>query len=56
MNIHDFCDEVSQLVEDEYDLTDGDDLCFSLIEQGVIDMRDGVKAAARVVAQHMLQQ
>jgi hypothetical protein len=56
MDTHDFCDAVAQLVEDEYGLTDGDDLCYNLIEQGVIDTRDGVNPAARVVAQHMLQQ
>ncbi len=50
-----FCDEVEALVEKEYGEVDGGDLCYNLIDMGVIDMACGVPYAAGVVAQHLLQ-
>lgn len=50
-----FCDKVSAVCEEQYDIKDGGDLCWNLIEQGVISMADGVDTAARVVAQHIQQ-
>lgn len=54
MNIHEFCDAVEIAVQ-TYGHWDGGDLCHSLIEQGVVNMDDGVDAAARTVAQHIEQ-
>lgn len=56
MTVHDFCFQVGQVVESEYGLTDGDDLCYNLVEGGVIDMQQGVRQAAAIVAQHLEQQ
>lgn len=55
MTTDDFADEVGKLVERDYGLLDGDDLCYNLVEMGRIDMADGVENAARVVAQHIAQ-
>lgn len=53
--VEDFCNDVDAVVTERYRLDDGGDLCYSLIESGVIDMRDGIDAAARTVAQHIEQ-
>lgn len=50
-----FCDEVEALVKEKYHLDDGGDLCWNLIESGVIDMKRGADVAAQTVAQHMEQ-
>ena len=50
-----FCDKVDQILEYQYGLSDGGDLCFNLIEMGVIKITDDVNQAARVVAQHIQQ-
>lgn len=51
----DFCDLVDAHCEEHYDVTDGGDLCFNLLESGVIREDAGVEEAARIVAQHLLQ-
>ena len=53
--VHDFSEKVDKICEDQYDLCDGGDLCYNLVEQGVIDPANGEDAAARVVAQHIQQ-
>lgn len=50
-----FTDLVEARVEEQYGLLDGGDLCFNLIEQGVISEEHGVDEAARIVAMHMEQ-
>lgn len=53
---HDFCDQVDEVVSNEYNLDDGGDLCWNLIEQGTIDLKKhDVQAAAAIVAQHLEQ-
>ena len=52
---HIFAKEVDKAVKDQYDLDDGGDLCWNLMESGVINMHDGVDSAARIVAQHIEQ-
>lgn len=52
---HDFSELVDSRVEEQYGLQDGGDLCYNLIEQGVIDMSKGADEAARIVAMHMVQ-
>lgn len=56
MGKQEFCKEVGIRVKDEYDVDDGADLCYNLLDMGVITLEDGVRRAATVVAQHMLQQ
>lgn len=51
-----FCDAVEKVVEQQYGLDDGGDLCFTLVENGTINMKNGVDMAARIVAQHLSQQ
>lgn len=51
----DFCDQVEQRVEEQFGEQDGGDLCFNLIEQGVISESMGVDEAARIVAMHIQQ-
>lgn len=53
--IHDFSEEVDKRVEEQYEITDGGDLCYYLVEAGTIDMSRGVDEAARIVAMHLLQ-
>jgi hypothetical protein len=50
-----FCDLVDAYCEKHYDVTDGGDLCFNLLESGVIPEDASVEHAARIVAQHLLQ-
>ena len=50
-----FCDKVEKRVEEQYGLTDGADLCFNLLESGVIPEDASVDEAARIVAMHMAQ-
>lgn len=50
-----FVQKVDKLVKQYYDLDDGGDLCYNLIEMQVIDTANGEDSAARVVAQHFLQ-
>ena len=53
--MHDFSERVDKIVEEQYDCSDGGDLCYNLIESGVVDMALGEAAAARIVAQHIQQ-
>lgn len=55
MELQEFSRMVGETVRNEYGLDDGSDLCFNLVEGGVINMADGVASAARVVAQHIEQ-
>jgi hypothetical protein len=50
-----FCRQVGEITNAQYDVEDGSDLCYNLIDMAVIDMADGVDNAARIVAQHILQ-
>ena len=51
----DFCALVDKRVEEQYDLTDGGDLCFNLLESRAIPEAATVDEAARIVAMHLLQ-
>ena len=53
--MHEFCDKVNARVEEQFDLEDGGDLCFNLLEMGVVREDMSVDEAARIVAQHLLQ-
>jgi len=54
-SMHDFSCKVDERVEEQFGLLDGGDLCYNLIEQGVVREEMGVDEAARIVAQHILQ-
>ena len=51
----DFCDLVGDRVEQEYGYEDGADLCFNLLEMGVISEDSSIGEAAQIVAQHIAQ-
>jgi len=53
--MHSFCNAVDARVEEQYGIQDGGDLCFNLLESGVIREDMGVDEAARIVAQHIWQ-
>ena len=55
MHTSEFLADVDKEVKEQYGLDDGRDLCFNLIQSGVIQIDEGVKNAARIVAQHLLQ-
>lgn len=50
-----FSQNVGKLVEKTYGLEDGEDMCYNLIDMGVIDMAAGEAVAARTVAQYIEQ-
>ncbi len=50
-----FCYYVGEIVKRDYDLEDGADLCFNLLESGIIPEDATLGEAARIVAQHILQ-
>ena len=50
-----FCQLVATRVKEQYDLDDGADLCFNLMEAKVIAEDATIDEAARIVAMHMLQ-
>ncbi len=50
-----FCQLVGERVRLDFDLTDGSDLCFNLLESRVIPEDASVEEAARIVAMHMEQ-
>lgn len=50
-----FCERVAAMVSKDYDLEDGGSLCFNLLEMGRIPEDASIEAAARIVAQHLLQ-
>ena len=51
----DFCRLVGDRVYEQYDLDDGSDLCFNLLETGRIPENASIDEAARIVAMHLLQ-
>lgn len=51
-----FCELVAAEVKRQYGYDGTADLCFNLLESGVIDQDATVNQAARIVAQHMEQQ
>lgn len=53
--LHSFSSMVDARVEEQYDLEDGGDLCYNLMESGVIPENANVDEAARIVAMHLLQ-
>jgi hypothetical protein len=53
--LSEFAKSVGELVQSEYGLDDGADLCYNLVESGAIDMKDGEASAARQVAMHIEQ-
>ncbi len=50
-----FCHYVGEIVLRDYDLEDGADLCFNLLEMRRIPEDASLEEAARIVAQHLLQ-
>ena len=50
-----FCQLVGARVAEQYDVEDGSDLCFNLLESGVISETATVDDAARIVALHLMQ-
>jgi hypothetical protein len=50
-----FTAKVDARVEEQYGVQDGGDLCFNLLESGVIREDMSIDEAARIVAQHLLQ-
>lgn len=55
MNKLDFCDAVEVAVQQQFGEADAGDLCWNLLETGVVTPDMGVENAARVVAMHILQ-
>lgn len=53
--MEEFCSKVDEICSTQYGCDDGGDLCYNLIESGVINMADGEDNAARIVAQHIQQ-
>lgn len=51
----DFCELVGDRVEQDYGYKDGADLCFNLLEMGVINEDASIGEAAQIVAQHIAQ-
>jgi len=50
-----FCQQVDELVMTRFDALDGGDLCWNLIDLGVVEISAGVAMAARIVARHIFQ-
>jgi hypothetical protein len=50
-----FCALVGARVLEQYGNEDGDDLCFNLLESGVISEAASVSEAAHIVARHLQQ-
>jgi len=53
--LHKLADEVDKQLEESYGLYDGGDLCYNLVESGVIPEDATVDQAAAITAQHMAQ-
>lgn len=51
MDQFEFCLRVGAYVEEHYGISDGGDLCYSLIDMKRIKIEDGVERAAQHVAQ-----
>ena len=52
---HDFSEKVDKVLEEQYELHDGGDLCYNLLEAGEISEDATVDQAAAKVAQHIQQ-
>jgi hypothetical protein len=52
---YDFSNLVDARVEEQFNLTDGGDLCYNFLEQGTISLHLSVDEAARIVAQNITQ-
>lgn len=50
-----FCSLVDARAREQYGYDDGGDLCFNLLEMGVISENASVDEAARIVAMHIAQ-
>jgi hypothetical protein len=50
-----FATQVGARVKEQYDLDDGDDLCFNLLEMKRIPEDTSIDEAARIVAMHLEQ-
>lgn len=55
MDTLEFCKKVDTVASKQYNVEDGGDLCYNLLEQKVIALKDGVLNAARIVAQYYKQ-
>lgn len=55
VKLHELAQQVDEILEEEYGIIDGGDLCYNLIESGVISEAAGVAKAARIVAMHLMQ-
>lgn len=55
IKLHGFSQQVDARVEEQYDLQDGGDLCYNLLDTGVISETATVDEAARIVAMHLEQ-
>lgn len=55
MTLAEFSQQVREVAFERHDIMDGGDLCYNLVEMGVIDMSEGVGVAARIVAMHYQQ-
>lgn len=55
MNKMDFCAAVEAAVYHQFGEQDGGDLCWNLMDMGIIDNDASVNQAARIVAQHLQQ-
>jgi hypothetical protein len=53
--LHGFAMMVGARVLEQYDVEDGSDLCYNLMDQGTIPEDATVDEAARIVAMHILQ-
>lgn len=55
MTLAEFSRQVGEMAFEQYDIMDGSDLCYNLVEMGVIDMSEGIGVAAMIVARHHIQ-
>lgn len=53
--LHTLATQVEDLVAEDYGVDDAGDLCYSLIESGIISEDATAKEAAEVTARYMLQ-
>ena len=54
-SMHEFSKLVDAFVEEQFDIQDAGDLCYNLLESGVIREDMGVDEAALIVARYILQ-
>ena len=55
MKLHEHAQLVDKQVEEQYDIQDGGDLCYNLMDMGEIDEDSTVEESARIVAQRIEQ-